>query len=165
MLNGKLDCASIFFGKNMPRHMCLPQWKIGHFRSGLSIETTALDYKNGCVLSSDYLSYRAAFGARVQCGHPRSSKLISMFGSKHKAHLCIILSSYKCYGVILPILMVAASARTSPTLERILSKMERISMVEYSMFIESKCLMQSHAQRRNMKMFYPKASCDLRTEV
>ena len=70
-----------------------------------------------------------------------------------------------CYGVILPILMVAASARTSPTLERILSKMERISMVEYSMFIESKCLMQSHAQRRNMKMFYPKASCDLRTEV
>ena len=75
--------------------MCLPQWKIGHFRSGLSIETTALDYKNGCVLSSDYLSYRAAFGARVQCGHPRSSKLISMFGSKHKAHLCIILSSYK----------------------------------------------------------------------
>ena len=95
MLNGKLNCASIFFGKNMPRHMCLPQWKIGHFRSGLSIETTALDYKNSCVLSSDYLSYRAAFGARVQCGHPRSSKLISMFGSKHKAHLCIIVSSYK----------------------------------------------------------------------
>ena len=44
-----------------------------------------------------------------------------------------------CYGVILPILMVAASARTSSTLERILSKMERISMVEYSMFIESRC--------------------------
>ena len=45
-----------------------------------------------------------------------------------------------CYGVILPILMVAASVRTSHTLYRILTETsERISMEEYPMFIESRC--------------------------